>query len=81
MTAVEGWFSDKHVRGAEIKISESLSPAALDLVSQNISINRSCTVRFKDEEVRHSPYQGEQRITTGVHVITTGVKISNQREV
>ncbi|CAM9667058.1 unnamed protein product, partial [Hapterophycus canaliculatus] len=50
MTAVEGWFSDKHVRGAEIKISSSLSPASLDLVSQNIAINRSCTVRFKDDE-------------------------------
>lgn len=51
MTAVEGWFSDKLVQGADIKSPESLAPAALDLVSQNIAINRSCTVRFKDEEV------------------------------
>lgn len=51
MTAVEGWFSDKHVTQDSIKSAESLSPAALDLVSQNIAINRSCTVHFKDEEV------------------------------
>lgn len=51
MTAVEGWFSDKLVRSADIKSPESLAPAALDLASQNIAINRSCTVRFKDEEV------------------------------
>eukprot|EP00903_Cladosiphon_okamuranus_P006006 g5926.t1 len=50
MTAVEGWFSDKHVRSGGIKTAESLSPAALELVSQNIAINRSCTVHFKDEE-------------------------------
>lgn len=52
MTAVEGWFSDKHVRSADIKTAESLSPEALELVSQNIAINRSCTVHFKDEDVR-----------------------------
>eukprot|EP00752_Nemacystus_decipiens_P003489 g3222.t1 len=50
MTAVEGWFADKRVRHADIKSAESLSPEALDLVSQNIAINRSCTVHFKDEE-------------------------------
>ncbi|CAN0230914.1 unnamed protein product, partial [Ectocarpus sp. 12 AP-2014] len=49
MTAVEGWFSDKIVRGADIKQAQSLSPSSLDLVSQNIAINRSCTVRFKDD--------------------------------
>lgn len=52
MTAVEGWFSDKIVHGADIKQAQSLSPASLDLVSQNIAINRSCTVRFKDDNVR-----------------------------
>ncbi|CAN0386107.1 unnamed protein product, partial [Ectocarpus sp. 13 AM-2016] len=49
MTAVEGWFSDKIVRGADIKQAQSLSPSSLDLMSQNIAINRSCTVRFKDD--------------------------------
>lgn len=52
MTAVEGWFSDKLVKGAELKRAETLSPEALEVVSQNIAINRSCTVRFKDEDVR-----------------------------
>lgn len=51
MTAVEGWFSDKRVHHADIKNAESLSPAALDVVSHNIAINRSCTVHFNDEEV------------------------------
>lgn len=55
MTAVEGWFSDKIVMQGDIKVAESLSPSTLELMSQNIAINRSCVVRFKDEEVRNGP--------------------------
>lgn len=51
MTAVEGWFADDVVKGASIKVAASLSPTTLDLVSQNIAINRSCQVRFVDDEV------------------------------
>lgn len=57
MTAVEGWFSDKLVKGSELKVAETLSPSSLELVSQNVAINRSCQVRFKDEEVRLSRVQ------------------------
>lgn len=51
MTVVDGWFADKFVRGAELKNAEFLSPSTLDLMSQNVAINRSCQVRFKDDEV------------------------------
>lgn len=51
MTAVEGWFSDKMLNGTDIKKFESLSKESLELVSENIAINRSCDVHFKDDEV------------------------------
>ncbi|CAM9679931.1 unnamed protein product [Ascophyllum nodosum] len=50
MTAVQGWFSDKMLTEIDIKRADSLSPQALEVLSQNITINRSCEVRFKDEE-------------------------------
>lgn len=55
MTVVEGWFGDKTVSGADLKNSDSLSPDILDVVAQNVAINRSCEVHFKDDLVRIIP--------------------------
>lgn len=51
MTAVEGWFCGKLVRGADLKVAETFSQTTLEMVSQNIAINRACQVRFTDDEV------------------------------
>lgn len=52
MTAVEGWFSDKVLSVTDIKSSDSLSKQSLTLIAENIAINRSCDVHFKDDEVK-----------------------------
>ena len=51
MTVVEGWFSDRLVKSDSIKDSSQISQEALGVISQNIAINRSCDVHFKDEDV------------------------------
>eukprot|EP00904_Undaria_pinnatifida_P005265 jgi/Undpi1/1869/HiC_scaffold_12.g05256.m1 len=50
MTVVEGWFSDRLVKSDSIKDSSQISQEALGVISQNIAINRSCDVHFKDED-------------------------------
>ncbi|CAN0360928.1 unnamed protein product, partial [Discosporangium mesarthrocarpum] len=55
MTVVEGWFADKVIRGTggtkDISTA-GLTPEVMDLLTQNVAINRSADVHFKDEQVR-----------------------------
>ncbi|CAM9705481.1 unnamed protein product, partial [Phaeothamnion confervicola] len=50
MTIVEGWFCDKKLTPADIRVVSSLSNPAVDIITQHVAVNRSVDVKFTDPE-------------------------------